>query len=82
MISENINAPFIAVWVVVPVKVGMYDAPEYEPKILNVAVELLSDPTIWPNWSTRAMYIIDKAPPLCWFITEILVELDVAKDRL
>ena len=77
VIPENINTPFFAVWVVVPVNVGVYVVPEYEPEILNVEVELLSDLTICPNSSTSAIYIVDIDPPLCWFDIDKLVESDV-----
>ena len=77
LIPENINTPFFAVWVVVPVNVGVYVAPEYVPEILNVEVELLSDPTICPNSSTSAIYIVDIDPPLCWLGIDKLVESDV-----
>ena len=74
VIPENINAPFFAVWVVVPVNVGVYVVPEYVPEILNVEVELLSEPTICPNSSTSAIYIVDIDPPLCWLVIDILVD--------
>ena len=53
-ISLNLNAPFEAVWVVVPFNIGEYAPPAYEPVILIVAVDELSELTIWLNWSTKA----------------------------
>ena len=44
------------------------------PVIAKVAVELLSDDTTWPNLSTKAMYKVPIDPPLCWLVSERLVE--------
>ena len=52
--SENLKTPFDEIWIVCPVKVGIYVTPDAEPVILRVAVDELSDLTICPNWSTNA----------------------------
>ena len=51
----NLNTPFVAVCVVVPFNVGVYVGPEYDPEMLIVAVDELSDPTIWLNSSISAI---------------------------
>ena len=53
--SVNLNAPFDAVCVVVPCNAGVYVAPENDPEMLIVAVDELSDPTIWLNSSISAI---------------------------
>ena len=49
------NFPFFAVCVTTPDKVGEYETWEFVPAIFNVAVEELSNPTISPNSSNKAI---------------------------
>lgn len=53
--SVNLKNPLLAVTVVVPVNVGVYDPLDELPVISKVAVEVLSDPTTCPNLSVNAM---------------------------
>ena len=53
--SSNLNVPWKENWVVVPFKIGEYASPLYDPEMLIIAEDEISDLTIWPNWSIKAM---------------------------